>query len=252
MSVIRSTVTTAAKAIAQDPGGGSQLLLQAGDYDLAIDAAIEHFKADRPNLRIYHYTVPSAAFRFVLFGTGTVLPTSGLDRWVDGGSRLVDVYTAYNTANQDNVALDRSTWRERREPGPLQVLELLADRPSSGILRLEYYTPHVVDAASTASTSILEADIKTFEVLTAAKICEMTARRYVQNTGTSTFQTDSVDRRSQSDIMAKRARELMEMYAQMVGKPVGGDGVAGVAAAAQVKKMTITPQHHRGRLWHQE
>jgi hypothetical protein len=252
VSVTRSTVTTAAKQIAQDPTSGATLLLAAGDYDLAIDQAIEQFRVDRPNLRIAHYDVTAAGFRFVLLGAGAILPTTGTDRWVDGGSRVVDVYQPYDVTSRDNVALDRNTWRVRREPGPTVLLELLAITPSADVLRLEYVTPHVVDAADVAKTSILEADVKAFEVLTAAKICEMTARRYVQNAGTSTFQNDTVDRRSQSDIMAKRAKELLATYGAMVGTSTAGDGSPSVVGAAAVKKLTVVPQHNRGRLWHLE
>ncbi len=247
MSIKRSDVTTAAKQIAQDPTSGATLLLAAGDYDLAIDQAIEQFSKDRPNLRTFHYTVTAAAFRFVLLGTGTILPTTGLDRWVDGGSQLVDVFHPYTVASQGtNKALDRNTWRVLREPS-LVVLELLVVRPSSGTLRLEFVTPHVVDATSPTATSILEADVKAFEMLTAAKICEMAARRYVQNTGSSTFQNETVDRRTQSDIMAARAKDLIKAYNILVGKAEGE-----IAAVGAVRKLLVPTTHARGRLWHLE
>jgi len=244
LSVTRAQVTSSAKSIAQDPSGATKLLLADADYETAIDDAIDAFRADRPNLRIVHHTVTAAGFRFVLKGTGAILSGTGLERWVDGASQLREVFTAYDTARQDNAPLERSFWRVRREPS-LVVLELLAETAAVGsVLRLEFVSPHVVDAASATSTSLLEGDVTAFKVLTAAKICEMAARRYVQNTGSSTFQNDSVDRRTQSDIMASRAKDLMKEYSGIVGKSSGEAG-----AAAAVKKMVIPTLHGRGRLW---
>jgi hypothetical protein len=245
VSVTRSQVIAAAKAIAQDPAT-VPLLLNDSDYDLAVDQALAQFSADRPNRRVVHYTVSAPAFRFVLQGTGAILPSTGLDRWVEGGSLMLDVYHPYDTTAQaQNVPLDRNTWRVLREP-TLVVLELLAITPSSGTLRLEYVTPHAVDAAQASATSIREADVKAFEILTAVKICEMAARRYVQNTGTSVFQAETVDRRSQSEVMAARAKDLLRVYHALVGK----DGE--VVAAGGVRKLIVPTAHRRGRLWHLE
>lgn len=246
MSVARTTVTAEAKQVAQDPGGGAKLLLADPDYDLAIDQALETFKTDRPNLRIFHYTVPSAAFRFVLSGAGTILPTSGLDQWIDGGSRLEDVFHPFDITSQDNDPLDRNHWFVQREPSALVVLKLLSLTPSSGVLRLEYVRPHVIHATDIAQSSILAGDVKAFIVLDAVKLCEMTARRYVQNTGTSTFQNETIDRRTQSDIMASRAKELMKAYNALVGKGDAGE----IPGAHVIKKFEIATRHGRGRLWH--
>jgi hypothetical protein len=245
VSVTRAAVTTAAKSIAQDPGGTTKLLLTDGDYDLAIDQAIEHFRADRPNLRVVHHTVTVAAFRFVLLGAGFLAGLAGLDAWIDGASQLRDVFTGYRTDTPDNLPLERNNWRVRREPGPLVVLELLDGNATvADVLRLEFTAPHTIHASSAASTSLLAGDVRAFEILDAAKICEMTARRYVQNTGTSTFQNETVDRRSQSDIMAARAKDLLKQYGEIVGKASGE-----VAGAAATRKMEIATTHRRGRLW---
>jgi hypothetical protein len=244
VSVTRAAITAAAKGIAQDPGGGNALLLAAGDYDLAIAQAIEAFRSDRPNVRVVHYTVPAAGFRFILFGTGLILPTTGLDRWIDGGSQLRTVYQPY-VADYDNYPLERNAWRVRREPGPLEVLELLGGTASAGtVLRLEFTAPHTVGTLA-ADTSILEADVNAFEVLVAAKICSAASRRYVQNTGTSTFQNESVDRRTQSDMMASRAKELLTQYGSLVGRDEQGS----LPAAAIVKRFDVEPTHARARLW---
>lgn len=245
MAIARNTLTTNAKQIAQDPSSGATILLASGDYDRAIDQALELFRTDRPNVRVYHYTVAASAFRFVLAGTGLILPSSGLDRWVDGASDLLKVWHPYDTTAMDNQPLDGNDWAVVREPGPLVVLILRDYRPSSGVLRLEYRTPHEVHATDSAQSSILAGDVKALELLTAVKLCEMAATRYAQNTGSSAFQSESVDRRTQSDIMASRAKDLMKSYNAIVGKGGGGE----VAGAAAVKKLEIQPTHGRGRLW---
>lgn len=245
MSVTRAIVRPAAKSIAQDPSSNARLLLtDPADYDQAITDALDLFRVDRANLRVVHYTVATAGFRFVLLGTGAILATTGLNRWVDGASQLRDLYLDYSTANQNQRPLDRTQWRVVREPS-LVVLELLADSLSVGeVLRLEFVSPHVMHESDVALTSVLEGDITAIETLTAAKICQMTARRYVQNTGSSTFQNETVDRRSQSDIMAARAKELLTAYASIVGRADGE-----VPGAAATKKMVIPTLHGRGRMW---
>lgn len=128
---------------------------------------------------------------------------------------------------------------------PLVVLELLDVAPSSGILRLEYTNPVAVDLIDVSATSLEPGDVTAFEVLVAAKICEAAARRYVQNTGTSQFQTETVDRRTQSDIMAARAKELLKQYGDLIG--LSGEGE--VAAAAFVRRFDPITSHGRGFLW---
>lgn len=247
MSVKRPDLIERAKEIAQDPFAGPSLLSAPDDYRRAVEQALEHFTQDRPNNRAFHHPVTSSTFRFVLLGTGTILPTTGLDRWVDGGSFVVDVWHPYDVTSQGtNMPMDRNFWRVLREP-TLVVLELLITAPSTDVLRLEYITPHVVDATNATLSSILEADVTPLQVLTASMICTMAARRYVQNTGSSTFQNETVDRRTQSDIMASRAKELMKAYDILVGKVAGA--IAGVGA---VRKIVVPTRHGRGRLWHLE
>lgn len=246
MSVTSATVITAAKVLAQDPGGSTKLLLADGDYLTAVLQGVDEFKGDRPNIRVSHVTIATTGFRVVLKGAGAVLPTSGVDRWVDGASVMRAVWPNYLTTRQDNTPLDQNDWRVRPEPAGLVVLELLRTTVAVGeVLRLEYSAPHTLHASDPAQSSILEGDVTAFEILTAAIICEMTARRYVQNTGTSTFQNESVDRRTQSDVMSARAKDLRKQYGALVGE--SGDG--GVAGYSTTKKMVIEPTHQRGRLW---
>lgn len=252
MSVTSATVKTAARSIAQDPGSSAKLVLADADYDTAITQAIEEFRSDRPNVRVYHYTVAVAGFRFILAGTGAVLPTSGADMFVPGASTVLTVFDNYLTTIPDNVAVDQNFWRVTREPAGLTVLTFFNRTLNVGnVLRVEYTAPHVIHATVEASSSILLGDVTAFEVLTAAILCEMAARRYAQNTGTSTFQQDSVDRRSQSDIMASRAKDLRARYGIMVGKG-DGDGGEDVRGFSATRKMLISSTHGRPRLWPHE
>ena len=248
MSAKLSTFVDLARRIVQDPADRkANLLLEEVDYEECVDRAARLFGSDRPNRRIVHYTVTSSAFRFVLQGTGAILPTSqtSLDRWIEGGSAVAAVYHPYLTTAQNQEPLDPNTWREVREPN-LVILELLTIAPASGVLRIEFLRPHVVHRTDATLTSILEADIQAFATLLGAEICFAAARRYVQNTGTSTFQNETVDRRTQSDIMAARAKDLMRGYGDMVGR---GSGESGVAAAGVVRRFDLTPLHGRGLLW---
>lgn len=251
MSVTRPDAIEAAKAIAQDPTG-LPLLLNPTDYNLCCAQAIEHFRSDRPNLRVRHVTIAASASRYVLGGTGTILPGTGLDAWIEGASDVLRVFTPYLVGVADQSPIDPTSWRLVSDPddvaGPITVLELLVDQPTVGsVMRLEYVRPHVLDDASATASSVRLGDVTALETLIAAKICEAAARRYVQNTGTSQFQTETIDRRSQSDVMKSRAKELMTTYAEIVGKPSDS-----VVAAGTLHKMVIGTSHGRGRLWHRE
>lgn len=253
MSITRPNLIIAAQRIAQDPADNKNNLLQTpADYELTVGQALITFGSDRPNRRIVHYTVTAAAFRFVLSGDGAILPTAlaSLDRWIEGGSRIDAVFYPYLTSVQNQQPIDGASWRELREPG-LVIIELLdATTIASGILRLEYVRPHVVDATAIARTSVREADLAALETLVAAEICAAAARRYVQNTGTSAFQNETIDRRTQSDVMASRAKDLRASYDRLVGRGSGGStGDAGVAAAAVVRRFDVEALNPRGFMW---
>lgn len=248
MSIKRPEAIHAAQVIAQD-AGNLRLLLNPTDYNVACDVALAHFGNDRPNHRVRHVTIGASSFVYVLGGTGTVLPTSGLDAWVNGSSEVLAVFTPYLTTTPDNVPIDPTQWSVVQDPpdgsGPITVLHLRSARPASGsVMRLEYVRPHVLDDADAALTSILAGDVAAFETLLAAKICEAAARRYVQNTGSSAFQTESVDRRTQSDVMASRAKDLVRQYGEIVGRASDS-----IISAAAIQKMSIPTSHGRGRLW---
>ncbi len=240
MSTTRALVIASAKGYAQD-AVATPLLSTESDYDLALAAALKAFDADVPNLRVIHYTVLAPAFRFVLSGVGAIL--TGLNAWVDGRSSIVKVWHPYDVTVQGQMPLDPNVWRVVREP-TVVVLELLDRTPSSGVLRLETTNPHVVHADDPTLSSVLAGDVDPLNLLTGIKILELAAARAAQNTGVSGFPTDSVDRRTQSDVYASRARDLKKQYDAMVGK--GGD----VKAASALAELDVEATHAFGSLWH--
>ena len=147
----RTLVRTNAQALAQDPGtsGVALLLTYPGDYNLAILQALRILDVDRPNMRIVDQ-VMTAGFRFVLAGSGALSGLTGADAFTDGASSLDDVFLPWDVANQNQIALDRNTWRTLRDPGAKVILELLGDVAGVGeTMRLIFRSPHVlVDAPS--------------------------------------------------------------------------------------------------------
>lgn len=252
MSITLTDLRTKARAMAQDSpstgGTGVQLLLtDTGDYDLAISQALNILDQDRPNSRVADVTVTTAGFRFVLGGTGTVLPASpDPDAWVDGASYLLDVYHPWDDADQGLVPLDRNTWRVMDAPGGKTVLEFLQVQPAVGdVIRLVYGNPHVI-AAAAVDTTIRAGDQKAAITLAASMILQMAAIKAVQNTGNTGLPNDIVDRRTQSDQFRSRAKELREIYNGLVGKGPAAD----LQPASGVKDLDVPAGTRVGFLWH--
>lgn len=188
--------------------------------------ALPTLDADRPNERIVHHTVTSSAFRFVLSGSGALAGLTGLDAWVPGRSSVRRVWWPYDTATQGQSPLERDEWRVMKEPS-LVVLELLTYTPASGVLRIEFVNPHVIDADDEADSSVLAGDVPALTVLVGAQILMLYAARAVQNTGSTGLTSDVVDRRSQASEARSVSKALMERYASMVGRrPASESGPA--------------------------
>lgn len=251
MSITGANLRAAARRIAQDSastsGVGVQLLLSdPADYDEAIANALVTFRNDRPNTRTLDVTLATAGFRFVLSGAGTIMPTSGVNAWVDGGSYLTDVWFPWDAAAQGSPELDRNVWRVVRTPTG-EALELLANTAVIGqLMRLAYTTPHVLSEAVAADSSIRAADQRAIITLAASFILQFAAIKAVQNTGNTGLPNDVVDRRSQSDIFRSRSKELRELYANLVGRG-DDDDLSGASGSIELDAYTS----YRGPfLWH--
>lgn len=236
--------------MAQDgPTGGTGLLLlltDPGDYDLAITQALDLFSRDRPNRRVKDVTVAATGWRFIVGGVGTVLPTTGLNAWVDGASFVTDVWHPWDATNQGLEPLDRNDWRTADDPDGLTVLEFLQVQPAAGsAIRLAYANPHVI-GATVPETTVRTGDQQAMIVLAAAMILQMAAVKAVQNTGNTGLPNDVVDRRTQSDIFRSRSKELRDIYGSLVGKGPAAD----LQPASGVKDLDVRAGTSRGYLWH--
>jgi hypothetical protein len=176
--------------------------------------------------------------------------TAGLDAWIYDGSELDTVWMPYfggvtASAVQGQQPLDENDWRVVTEPGPVVILELQDIKSVIGqTLRLEFTSPHVVDENSPAYTSITSKWIEAFQTCVAAHLLRLVANRYLQNAGSTGLPNDVVDRRSQSDQAASRAKEFLQVYKDLIG---GGDARG---AASGYGDMDVATSHNRGFLWH--
>lgn len=81
MGITRAALRRIAKQVAQDNSadnatGLKLLLTDPGDYNEAIRQAVAIFSRDKPNLRVFDYTVTATGFRFQLTGSSSILPTN--------------------------------------------------------------------------------------------------------------------------------------------------------------------------------
>jgi hypothetical protein len=255
VSFTRATIRTEAQQIAQNsPNTGTtgvQLLLtDPGDYNEAIDQALKILNQDRPNLRVKDHTVVAAGFRFVIQGTGTILPadlTTDADAWVAGASYMVDVWHPYDDANQGQEPLDRNEWKTVLAPGDKIQLVLLQVQAAIGdVLRLEYVTPYRIHEDTAASTSIPLGLKDALVALTGSLILDLAANKAIQNTGNTNLPNDVVDRRSQASEFRSAAKRWRDNYNLLVGKGAKED----LKPASGSIDIDVPSSHPSGFLWH--
>lgn len=243
-----AVILTAGKSYAQDTGAPA-LLNASGDYDAVLLRALQRLDRDKPRVWVFDYTVVTAGFRFVLSGSGQIMPAaSALNGWIDGSSALKSVIPGYLAASQGQEPLDENVWRVTEDPAAT-VLEFLDRSVAVGqVLRLTYTNPYRIGADNDSDTSVKDGDVVALQILLGALICEGAAIRFAQNTGNSNLLGDVVDRRSMSDIMNSRAKLLMESYKSLVG--AGDTSKDGLVAASGSRDLDIESSHGRGFLWH--
>lgn len=244
MSTTLSALITTAKVIAQD-SDTTPFLRTATDYQQAVRLALRAFGADVANPRIVHHPLTASAYRFVLHGTGALAELTGLDAWEPGRSALHTVWCPYSSATLGQMPLDPQTWRVLDEPG-LVVLELAAASPATGILRLEFARPHVIGDTE-ASTSVRAGDVDALALLVACQILEMYAAGAVQNTGSTGFPSDVVNRQSTSFEAMRRAADLRARYKALVGVQSESE----LRPASAIVELDVDPASHPyWPLWH--
>lgn len=169
------------------------------------------------------------------------------DAWVDGYSDLRSISWPFVAAQQDPDSLDENTWRTALAPNNVTNVEFFNDSPATGdIIRLEFTAPHIVDETDASKSTIRQAFVEAVKVLAASFILQLAANKAAQNTGNTGLPNDVVDRRTQSDILRSRSKELREMYQVLVGK----GSTAELKGASAVKDMDVEPTHRLGMLWH--
>lgn len=259
MAITKAGLRAAAQILAQDQvgaagGTGVQLLTTSTtDYDAVINMALRLFCQDVPNLRVKDVTVAATGFLFTLVGSGAILGTdqaTDSDAWVDGSSAMMDVWLDYSDSDQGGAPIEGNSWRVRNAPSKI-LLELLGRSAQVGTtMRLEFTAPHFLHESDATKASVKPGTWDALVTLTASQILQIAATRMVQNTGNTGLPNDIVDRRSQSDIMRSRAKELFGIYGQMVGRMMSSDGQAGVVPASGFKDLDVTSSMAGGLLWH--
>lgn len=189
-------------------------------------------------------------------GLGVEAPQASLaqqpDAWIEGASSIALIWWPYDVTSQGDLPLDSNSYRTRLDPGPIEVLEFVSDRPATGqIIRLEYDKPHVVDDDDPARSTIRRGDVNALITLTAAMILTMAANKAVQNTGTTGLPNDVVDRRSQSDQFRSRAKELLTFYGTLVGKITDASDLKAQSGFLDLDVQPVTSYGGMGGyLWH--
>jgi hypothetical protein len=158
--ISRTSVRTAAKALAQDAGPGASstgvqlLFTDPDDYNLIVIQALRLFGRDRAHVRVVDHTVAAAGFRFVLAGAGALAPLTGLDAFALGASQVREVYLPWDVTAQNQEPLDENVWRVVHDPGPSAVLELRDRSAAVGQgLRLVFTAPHQLTEAPNTVTA---------------------------------------------------------------------------------------------------
>lgn len=245
----RGDIVEAVKRIIQTPqsDGVQVLLTDPTDYNLAIDQAVVKFGIDYPNTSVLDLSIVTAGWRFVVAGGGTpLIPT-----WVDGVSYVSRVWSPWSPSIQGLESNDANNWRIVADPGGLTVLELLDHTAAAGsLVRVEVARPWAV-ADTDADTTIPAGKARPFELLAAYFALLMAANAAVRNTGSTGLPGDIVDRRSQSDQYASRAKELLKVYGTLMGFGDGSSGTgAGTGAGSGFKDLDVRSNNPTGFLWH--
>lgn len=91
-----------------------------------------------------------------------------------------------------------------------------------------------------------EGHAEALQALVGSQILMLAANKAAQNTGNTGLPNDVVDRRSQSDIFASRAKALREQYNLLMGKGTTAD----LKAASAIKDLDVDGSSGLGLLWH--
>lgn len=245
------TVRLRAQQLAQDagPAGGTasgvQLLLTyPHDYDEAVTQALRQLTIDAPTQRVVDHTLTSDGWRLPLTGASALATLVGANAFVLGSSALQEVWAPY-LATLAAAPLDWASWRTRLDPGDALILELVTALRTGDIVRLVFTAPHTLtDTVNTVPAATMTA----VAVLAASVVLQIAANKAAQNTGTTGLPNDIVDRRTQSDILRSRSKDLREQYNLLMGRSAKGIGGDTVRASSGFRDLDVPPGPY-GFLW---
>lgn len=201
-------------------------ILDNNDKKTIAISALQQFSKDRPYIKIadidgdggYDYDLPAD--------------------WIPEFSVIRQV--EYPEGERVPVILESESWNIYRTTST-RKLRLYSATPQSGeTVRIEYTT--IYSQSTIGSIPAHEQDA--FSNLAASLCCATIGRYYAENTDPS-IDADSVDYAGMPATWAERAKELMTLYRNFVGKKNNGP-----AAASGVADLDLGSSRNRDRLTH--
>ena len=203
-----------------------------------VKAAIERYSRDKPE----EITVDVSGDAGKYYAVATSMTS-----WSEGFSRVLSIqYPAPTVASDEApVYLDPEDWNDNYFDGATRYLYLPNHAPAATeAMRIRYSAPYL-DTASVYSTP--PNDFYAICNLAAGLCAQAIADKY-SRTSDSTIAVDSVNHLSRAQEWSRRARALMELYADHLGISGDGDGTISQAAGDFVDWDTA-PGWPGGRQW---
>lgn len=208
----------------------------AGDREMAIREALEHYDNDAPRAMVADIAGDGATYDLTL-------PAG----YVDGFSSVVSI--EYPTGSRPAQYLELGDWTIYRTASTTK-LRLQHVTPGSGqTVRVTYTARHTIDDLdSAAATTIPAWHTEAFVNLCGAKCLVRLADRFIHEQE-STLNLDAVDRTSKTDLARRMADRLLAAYREVVGVR-GGASPAGLVMdwTTSVAGSGLSRLTHRGRV----
>lgn len=178
-------------------------ILESGEIDNAILAAVKRYSIHRPQTKVYEFAGDG--------GYDYDLPPD----WLKGFSRITQV--EYPCAQQKPSIIPKEDWTlflKLVDSTQTRVLRFLSISPASGeYVRISYTVPHVVDDSS---STVFDIDFDAVCNLAASYCCGALSRKFAQ-TSEPTIAADAVNYQAKSSAYASRAKDLFKTYLDQVG-----------------------------------
>lgn len=218
-------------------------ILSADDDELSavrrqdmVKAAVERYSHDAPDEITKDITGSGSKYYIV----STVL----FPYFVEGFSRMTAIqYPAPTIAsNESPVYLDPEDWDDNYWVSGIRYLYFPNHAPATTEqIRVTHTAPYTWAAGA---VDIPTSDFYTVCLLGAGYCAQAIADKY-SRTSDSTLSIDSVDHLSRAQEWSRRARELMNMYKELMG--LGGDDGSSSLAAGEFVDWDTAPSWPRSR-----